>query len=166
MKKYILAILCTIISIGLLSGCSKAGSDSNLDSDIMHGLPQLASEPYVSVDYNEICDWYRVNGAEFSDISLYIIVDKDTKCQYIGVPCMTTYKYVQIVNSDGSAYTKEIENKDELLSRFTIKYYDYETIITDNYTGCQYIKIYNTNGSSNQLFTLRTNADGSPYIEK
>lgn len=79
---------------------------------------------------------------------------------------MTTYKYVQIVNSDGSAYTKEIENKDELLSRFTIKYYDYETIITDNYTGCQYIKICNTTGSSNQLFTLRTNADGSPYIEK
>lgn len=80
MKKYILAILCTIISISVLSGCFKAGSDSNLDSDIMNGLPQLASEPYVSVDYNEICDWYRVNGVEFSDISLYIIVDKDTKC--------------------------------------------------------------------------------------
>ena len=71
--------MCTIISIGVLSGCSKAGSDSNLDSDIMHGLPQLASEPYVSVDYNETCDWYRVNGTEFSDTSLYIIVDKDTK---------------------------------------------------------------------------------------
>lgn len=79
---------------------------------------------------------------------------------------MTTYKYVQIVNSDGSAYTKEIENKDELLSRFTIKYYKYETTITDNYTGCQYMKIYNNDGSSNQLFILRTNADGSPYIEK
>lgn len=92
MKKYILAILCTIISIGVLSGCSKAGSDSNLDSDIMHGLPQLASEPYVSVDYNEICDWYRVNGAEFSDTSLYIIVDKDTKCQYRG----TLYDNIQV----------------------------------------------------------------------